>query len=111
MEMNRYSDKRTFERRNCNALIAFSYFNQTNSYDAKVLNCSAGGMSFQSNRFLQPGATVCIRVKEFQCSDSLKDKADGLRCMSLAEVKWCNELPDAESAAYGVGVKYQASAY
>jgi hypothetical protein len=111
MEMNCYSDKRTFERRNCKALIAFSYFNQTNSYDSKVLNCGAGGMCFQSNRFLHPGATVCIRVKEFQCSGSRKDNADGLRCMSLAEVKWCHELPGTDSAVYGVGVRYQAPAY
>ena len=111
MEMDNNSDKRAFERRNCNALIAFSYFNQTNSYDAKVLNCGAGGMCFQSNLFLQPGATVCIRVKEYHCSASLKDNADGLRCVSLAEVKWCHEMPDTESAAYGVGVKYQVPAY
>ena len=111
MEMNRYSDKRTFERRNCNALITFSYFKKTNSYDAKVQNCGAGGMCFQSNLFLQPGATVCIRVKEYQCAGSLDDNSDGLRCISLAEVKWCNELSGAESAAYGVGVKYQAPAY
>ena len=111
MEMNRYSDKRTFERRNCNALIIISYFNQTNSYDAKVLNCGAGGMCFQSNLFLQPGATVCIRVKDFRRADSLNDTADCLRGMALAEVKWCNELSGDESAAYGVGVKYQAPAY
>ena len=111
MEMNRYSDKRTFERRNCNALITFSYFNQTNSSDAKVLNCGAGGMCFQSRLFLQPGATVCIRVKEYRCSASLENDADGLRCMSLAEVKWCSELPGADSAAYDVGVKYQTPDY
>ena len=109
--MNDNSDKRDFERHNCNALIEISYFNQTNSYDAKVLNCGDGGISFQSNRFLQPGATVCIRVKEYHCSGSPKDNAESLRCMSLAEVKWCNELPDTESATYGVGVKYQAPAY
>jgi len=111
LEMDINSDKRAFERRNCNALIAFSYFNQTNSYDAKVLNYGAGGMCFQSNFFLQPGATVCIRVKEFQFFSSQKDNGDGLRCMSIAEVKWCNELPGAESDAYDVGVIYQAPAY
>ena len=111
MEMANNSDKRAFERCNCNALIAFSYFNQTNSYDAKVLNYGAGGMCFQSNLFLRPGATVCIRVKEIQFFGSLKDNGECLRCMSLAEVKWCNELPGAESAAYGVGVKYQAPDY
>jgi len=109
--MGNNSDKRAFERRNCNASMVFSYINQTKSYDAKVLNCSAGGICFQSSRYLQPGATVCIRVKEFQCSDSPEETADGLHCMSIADVKWCNELPGADSAAYGVGVKYQAPTY
>jgi len=111
MEMDINSDKRAFDRRSCNALIALSYFNQTYNYDAKVLNCGIDGMCFQSNRFLQPGATVCIRVKEYPCSGSRQDSADSLRYMSLAEVKWCNELPETESAAYSVGVKYQAPPY
>ena len=105
------SDKRAYERRNCNALIAFSYFNQTSSYDAKVLNCGAGGMYFQTSFFLQPGSTVCIRVKDYPNSGSLENNAEVLGCMNLAEVKWCNELPGAESAAYGVGVKYQTPPY
>jgi hypothetical protein len=109
--MDTNSEKRVFERRICNALMAFSYFNQTYSYDAKILNCSAGGLCFQSNLSLQPGATICIRVKEFKPIDSLEDCEDGLRCMSMAEVKWCNEVPGAESATYGVGVKYQAPVY
>lgn len=109
--MDSTSDQRAFERRNCNASMVFSYFNQTESYDAKVLNCSADGICFQSNLYLQPGAIVCIRVKEFRCSDSPEDKADGLHSMSLAQVKWCKEMPGAESAAYGVGVKYQAPIY
>jgi hypothetical protein len=111
LKMDSIFDARAFERRNCDALMEFSYFNQSKSYDAKVLNCSPGGICFQSSRYLQPGATVCIRVKEFQCSDSPEDTADDLYCMSLAEVKWCNELPGTESAAYSVGVKYQAPTY
>ena len=109
--MDNDSEKRAFERRTCNASMAFSYFNQICSHDAKVLNCSAGGMCFQSNLFLRPGATICIRVKEFTSLDSVKDCGDGLRCMSLAEVKWCNEMPAAESDAYAVGVKYQPPVY
>jgi len=111
MERKLYSDKRTSERRSCNALITFSYFNQANNYDARVQNCGAGGMCFQSNQFMQPGATVCIRVKEYRCADFLNDNADCLRGLTLAEVKWCNELSGADSGAYGVGVKYQAPAY
>ena len=109
--MDIHSDKRAFERRSCNALIALSYFNKANSYDAKVQNYGMGGMCLQSNLFLKPGATVCIRVREYPSSGALPDSADCLRWMSLAEVKWCNELPGTESASYSVGVKYQAQPY
>ena len=108
MEMDINSNKRAFDRRSCNALITFSYFNQTYSFDAKIQNYGVGGMCFKSSLFLRPGATLSIRMKDFHPFSSLKDNVDGLRCMSLAEVKWCNELPGAEAAAYSVGVKYQA---
>jgi hypothetical protein len=111
LEMDGFSEKRAFERRACDAVMAFSHFNQTYSHDARILNCSAGGMCFQSSVFLHPGATICIRVKEFDAADGLEDCENGLRCMSLAEVKWCREVPGAESATYGIGVKYQAPIY
>jgi hypothetical protein len=109
--MDDNSEKRASERRICNALMSYSYFNHTRCFEAKILNCSAGGICFQSKQFLQPGATVCIRVKEFKSLGSLKDCEVGLRCMSVAEVKWCNEVLGADSATYGVGVKYQPPDY
>lgn len=109
--MNNNPDKRDFERHGCNAMIEFSYFNQTSRYDARVMNCGAGGICFQSSLYLQPGSTVYIRVKEFQNFGSHEGGCDGLRCISLAQVKWCNEMPSAESAAYDVGVKYQSPSY
>ena len=109
--MDNNLDKRAFERRDCKASIAISYFNQLYSYDAMMLNYCDDGMCFQSNLFLRPGSTICIRVKEFQPSACLKDNGNGLRYMSVAEVKWCNEMPDSESDTYGVGVKYQTPDY
>ena len=111
LEMDGFSEKRAFERRTCNALMAFSHFNQTYSHDARILNCSAGGMCFQAGVSLRPGATICIRVKEFDPPDVRDDCEDRLRCMSLAEVKWCHEMPGADSTTYRVGVKYQAPIY
>jgi len=104
-------DKRASGRSTCNALISFSHFNQLPSYDAKILNYGAGGMCFQSSHFLRPGAILCIRLKEGQSFASLEDNGNGLRCISLAEVKWCNEMPGTESITYGVGVKYQPPDY
>lgn len=109
--MDDYSEKRASERRICNALMSYSYFNHTSCYEAKILNCSSGGMCFQSSQFLQLGATVCIRVQDFKSFDALKDCEVGLRCMSLAEVKWCREVPGAASAIYSIGVKYQPPDY
>ena len=76
-----------------------------------MLNYCDGGICFQSNLSISPGATICIRLKEFQPCDALKDSGGSLRCMSIAEVKWCSELPTADSNAYGIGVQYQAPVY
>ena len=111
LTMDDTSEKRTSERLACHALISFSHFNQADTYDARVLNYGAGGMSFQSKHYLRPGSTICIRLKECQSFDSLEDNGCGLRCMSIAEVKWCNEVPGTESITYGVGVKYQPPDY
>lgn len=105
--MENLFDRRTFERRGCNVSIEFSVFNQAHRYDAEMLNIGAGGMCFQSHRFMQPGTTVCIRLKDFKACDSAEDGETGLRSMSLAQVKWCHERP----GAYDVGVKYQAPQY
>jgi hypothetical protein len=109
--MDENSEKRASERRSCNALILFSHFNQIYSYDAKILNYGDGGMCFQCSQCLKPGATVCIRLKENQTFGSLEDKGNGLRSISIAEVKWCTEMPGDESITYGVGVKYQPPDY
>ncbi len=104
-------EKRAFARRDWNASIEFSYFNQTHSFDARVVNVGAGGMCFQSPQFLQPGTTVYIRLKKFSSLDFPRGSEEGLRCLSLAQVKWCHELPEADTGVYDVGVKYQAPAY
>ena len=111
MKMDSNSEKRAFARRDWNASIEFSYFNRTHSYNASVVNVSAGGMCFQSHQFLQPGTTVYIRLKKFSSLDFPRGSEEGLRCMSLAQVKWCQEQPGLESGAYDVGVKYQAPVY
>jgi hypothetical protein len=111
LAMDNDSEKRAFERRTCTALILYSYFNQKPSYDASIRNYGAGGMCFQTSHFVRPGATVCIRLKQCQPFGSLEDNGKSLRCMSLAEVKWCNEEPGDGSTTYSVGVKYQPPDY
>ena len=104
-------EKRACERRNHTSRIAFSYFNQESSFDTQTLNHGLSGMCFKSSFPLQPGATLCIRVKKFNPNDSGTDLSEGLRSVTLAEVKWCSEVPDDKTSQYGIGVKYFAPAY
>ena len=100
------AEKRAFERHSYAADIAFSYFNREPSYHAEIQNFGLGGMCFKSNLWLQPGATVYIRLIKTHPNGTCSGSCEGLRSVTLAEVKWCSELPGAKALPYGVGVKY-----
>ena len=109
--MKTKSEKRAYERHRYAADIAVSYFNKEHSYTAYTLDIGTGGMSFKSNLFLQPGATVCVRLIETHPNDSCSGFCEGLHLVALAEVKWCREAANGEAYPYGVGVKYFEAAY
>ena len=105
------AEKRASERHGFAADIMVSYFNKKHSYNAEILNLGLGGMCFKSSLFLLPGATVYIHLKKIHSNASCTGFCEGLRSFTLAEVKWCNELPDAKTLPYGVGAKYFAPVY
>jgi hypothetical protein len=109
--MESYTDKRACERRNHNAAIAFSYFNNEHCYEAQTLNHCAGGMRFKSEVFLQPGATLYIRVKKFHPDDACSGDCRELRSVTLAEVKWCKEFFNETKPFYEIGAKYYEPDY
>lgn len=99
-------EKRACERHGYAADIAFSYFNEKIVYNAEILNLGLGGMCFKSNLSLKPGATVYIRLKKTHPNGTRSCSCEGLRSITIGEVKWCSELPGAPALPYGVGVKY-----
>ncbi len=105
------SEKRTFERHSLRADVTFSHFNTKPSYFAQIMNLGPGGMCFNSGLFVKPGALICIYLKKIYSEASGKDFCEGLRSVTLAEVKWCSEFPVGDRAHYRVGVKYFAPAY
>ena len=109
--MKKNMEKRACERRNYTALIAFSYFNQEPSFDTQTHNRCLDGICFKSSFFLQPGATLCIRVKKFNPDSSRAGLSEGLRSVTLAAVKWCSEAPGDKASQYGIGVKYFAPVF
>ena len=104
--MNTHAEKRTHERHRYAADIAFSYFNKKDSYNAHTLNIGTGGMCFKSELFLQPGATLCVRLVNTHPNGAGSGSCEGLHLVTLAEVKWCREAPNGKALPYGVGVKY-----
>ena len=105
------TEKRANERHSYAADVAFSYFNKEHSYSAQTMNLGTGGMCFKSSLFLQPGATVYIRIKKIHPDTSGTGFCEGLRSVALAEVKWCSELPGTKVLPYGVGLKYFEPTY
>jgi hypothetical protein len=109
--MKTVTEKRGYERHCFTADIVCSYFNREHSFNARTLNLGVGGMCFESDLFLRPGATVFIRVKKIHPNGFSENFCEGLRSVTLAEIKWCKQGPDKDDSAYGVGVKYFESIY
>ena len=105
------AEKRAFDRHGYAADIAFSYFNNKHSYNAEIHNLGTGGMCFKTNLSLQPGATICIRFIKNHPDGSGNGFCEGLHLVTLADVKWCDEIPGTKASSYGVGVKYYGPAY
>jgi hypothetical protein len=104
-------DKRTNVRCNHETRITFSYFNKAQRYEAQTINCSAGGLRFKSDVFLQPGASVYIRVKNNHCNGLCSGDCRGLGSVALAEVKWCREFLNGSEPFYEIGARYYEPDY
>jgi hypothetical protein len=109
--MEKNMEKRACERWKHNASIAVSYFNQESSINTQTLNHSLNGMCFKSSFFFQPGTSLFIRVLNFNPDGSNTVLSEGLRSVSLAEVKWCCEAQGEESSQFLIGVKYFAPVF
>ena len=109
--MRTRAERRAYERLSDISPIVFSYFNKKSYFDAQILNYCAAGICFKSSFSIQPETTVYIRVTKFYPNGSLKSVCGGLRPITLAEVKWCIDVPDANVPAFRIGVKYYESEY
>jgi hypothetical protein len=109
--MKTKAEKRANDRHGVSADVLYSFFNREPSYSAQVMNLGSGGMCFNASLLIKPGATVCIHLKKIHTEASGTNFYEGLRYVTLAEVKWCSEVPGDEVSHYAVGVKYFEQAY
>ena len=106
--MKSHTEKRACRRNNFIASITCTHFNADRFYAAKTTNHSKEGLQFDSDFPLKPGASIYIRVEDLllnACGSNASDFSE-LRSLSLAQVRWCKEIPDPHGNYYKVGLKY-----
>ncbi len=100
------NEQRNARRYRESALISFSFFNRDHFHSARIVNYGDQGMCFQSDVSLTPGAVVCIRLKSTPRHDTGESHGQGLRSLTLAEAKWCQEVGDETHHHFRIGVQY-----
>ena len=109
--MSGLDDKRVCTRQSYQVPIEISYISKEKNVNAMSLNHCEGGMCFESRFPFHPGETLNIRVKEFHPRGPCIGLCEGLRSITLAEVRWCSEVSDAAVSNYRVGIKFYAPVY
>jgi hypothetical protein len=109
--MATFNERRSYQRCADQASILLSFFNKEDSFKARMINHSFGGVCIKSNSYFQPGTAILIRIKEFASDHSCTRTLEGLPTISLGKVKWCRESTDATSAFYEIGAKFYGPYY
>ena len=99
-------EKRVTKRQTCEASIISNCFNKEKVFNAKMLNYSKNGMYFESDSLFKNGTNILFKTKSCSFSASDPELGEGLRTISLAEVRWWKEIGDDDSPHFGIGVKY-----
>jgi hypothetical protein len=105
------TEKRSSERHPHKCAITFTIFNQQNCVDAQALDCGTNGLKFKSTCALQPGTTICIRVKPGERVSRRECFCEALPSVTLAEVKWCRKIDVPDASFYEVGVHFYPPHY
>lgn len=96
-------EKRCARRIPADVNIVFTRFVTRNEakFFAKTFDYSTEGMAFESKYPLRKGDSLFIRA-ESPCPS----RGECLRTATLAEVKWCREVPRKFASNFRTGVKY-----
>ena len=74
--------------------------------DGIIRNFSSTGFYIETSRGFKPGTVLIVRMTQYPAMSSSIAAEEGLRSISLAEVKWMQELADENTTRYGMGVRY-----
>jgi hypothetical protein len=101
-----HAEKRAYQRYNCEAIIKWSYFNRGRLFDAKIVNFSKDGFSFETSSEISPHATILTRLENLFTKNMSVSEKECLRTISIGEVRWCQELSKDGLRYYAVGVRH-----
>lgn len=98
--------KRAFPRDTCETRIKYSIFDELECTDAIMYNNSEGGMYFESDSHIEPGADICIEL-----TDNLSGADNPAACNGYrGEVMWCRKMfKNGASSCYGIGVRFMVN--
>ena len=74
--------------------------------DGVMRNFSSVGSYIETSGKFEPGTILLVRMTQFPSSPSSNAAVDKPRSISLAEIKWVQELTEGSSVCYGMGVRY-----
>lgn len=99
-------NKRTDQRHNCEISISYRYFIKDETFNGKIMNFCKRGIYFESDEFIRERTTIYFWLTNGSRFPSAPEFCEGLRSVSLAEVKWCREMKNEKATCFGIGVKY-----
>jgi hypothetical protein len=68
--------------------------------DGIMRNFSGTGSYIETSRGFKPGTVLIVRMTQYRAMSSSIAAEEGLRSISLAEVKWMQELADENTTRY-----------
>ena len=99
--------KRAYSRDAYAAPIMYANYDTDNYYHAEMYNSGLGGMYFESEKAIQPGSEICIKMVNYKPDKSGPESFKAYR----ARVKWCKKTRKKGISCYGIGIQYLAKSH
>ena len=104
--MPEYIERRNNPRYHARIPMLVRIFNSLDFHQAKELNHSNNGISFENRIYLKSGTIIHIRRKNYPKNCNGGKVCESCRMITLATIKWCKENITAGVTSYSVGAKY-----
>jgi len=99
-------EQRGSTRYDQDASVSCCYFNSPDPCSGKLINYSKRGMCFETNGQFREKTTVMVRLNLDSWAAIDPETFEGLRTISIAEVRWCVAVADGNNPRYEIGIQY-----